>query len=600
MSIILARSGFGASLWLGFTAAVLGAVGVSVAAIGMVKVAQGFRDYRSEAATLSQLDRRLSRGAALRFVGLQLVAIAVLLAIAALVALVLPGMAVQAAFVTVFLTAAVWAAQPLGGAGQSVGASLERLVGRVGKINLAQSIAFWRRPYVDWVLAGRVAHARHAGASDPMTLSYLNALDSDGVVRPNLHHAGPSVAVDARWRLVSLLPVFVTALPFAVIAWVAAALLPDNWVPRLPSPAALLELENPSEPLDDVMPPPEPDQAALGVEGGEDGGSGGQGNAGADGSGGDGGQQDSPPSGSTWDQSGAGGEGSSAPEGGERPTDGSGAQAGAGPDVGEGARGASPDAPTTPDGAGQADAEPAEQGEVGTAPSDTGTGQAGGEGEGQKAPSAPPAQDQGQSGTDEDGTKGGEGGPAADPNAQQPDPAAQTDGSPAPPAEAGTSPVAAAPQEGAAAEDGPSPDGPADLSETPDRGGAEATQPPLTASGKEAGQPSSESPPSQDVEILDGPPPADGQPVGLVATDEAPPPDAQLVELSALGTAEPVFDQDEVLYIGSPQALFAEPGLAPDTVETRLDADAVLPPDLPSGPLARQRLPAWVSDLMTE
>lgn len=594
MSIVLARSGFGASLWLGFPAAVLGAVGVLVAVIGMVKVAQGFRDYRSEAATLSQLDRRVSRAAALRFVGLQLVAIGVLLAIAALVALVLPGMAVQAAFVTVFLTAAVWAAQSLGRAGQSVGATFERLVGRVSQINLAQSIAFWRWPYVGWALTGRVAHARQAGATDPMTLSYLNALDSDGVVRPNLHHAGPSAAVDARWRLVSFVPVFVTALPFAVIAWVAAAWLPDNWVPRLPSPAALLGLESPPEPLDDVTPPPEPDQDASGAEGGEDGGSEGQGNAGADGSGGDGGQQDGPPSGGAGDQSGAGGEGSSDLERGEGPTDGIGAQVGANPDVGGSAGDASPE------GAGQADAGPGEQGEDGTAPSDTGTGQAGGEGERQEAPSAPPAQDQGQSGTDEDGTKGGEGGPAADPNAQQPDPAAQTDGTPATPAEAGTSSAEAAPQERAAAEDGPSPDGPEDLSETPDRGGVEATQPPLTASGKESGQPSSKSPPSPDVEVLDGPPPADGQPVGLVATDEAPPPDAQLVELSALGTAEPVLDQGELLDIGSPQALFAEPGLAPDLVETRLDADAVLPPDLPSGPLTRQRLPAWISDLMTE
>lgn len=179
MSIVLARSEFGASFWLGFPAAVLVAFGVLVAVIGMVKVAQGFRDYRSEAATLSQLDRRVSRAAALWFVALQLVAIGVLLATAALVALVLPGMAVQAAFVTVFLTAAVWAAQSLGRAGQSVGATFERLVGRVSQINLAQSIAFWRWPYVGWALTGRVAHARQAGATDPVTLSYLNALDSD-------------------------------------------------------------------------------------------------------------------------------------------------------------------------------------------------------------------------------------------------------------------------------------------------------------------------------------------------------------------------------------------------------------------------------------
>ena len=461
MSIVLARSGFGASLWPGLPAAVLGAVGVVMAASGIVKLERSFRDYRSEVATLPQFDRRASCAVALRFVGLQLFAIGVLLALAALVALVLPGMAVQAAFVSVFLTAAIWAVRSLVRAGQSVGATLEQLVGRRVQIELAQRLVFWRLPYVVWTLAGRVANARQASVSDTMSRSYLNALDSDGVVRPNLRCAGPSVAVDARLRFLSLLPVFLIALPFAAIAWAAAAWLPDNLVPRLPSPVALLGLESPLAPLDDVTPPPDQDQDAPAAEEGEGSVSDGQGNSGAgtkekageDRSSSDGGvsgpqavegQRGSSRGGSGEDQSGASDQGSSEPEGGVAAPEGRGAQIEASTDAGSGAGVNSTNNSVSFEGAGQAEAGLGVQVENETTPRVTGDERPGGDGGG--SPSLSPARDQVESGADESDTEGGEVGPAEAPNAQQPNPAAQIDGTSTNPADAGTALTEASPQ----------------------------------------------------------------------------------------------------------------------------------------------------------
>jgi len=630
MSIVLARSGFEASLWLGLPAAIIAAVGGVMAVAGALKVARNFRDYRREEATLAQFHRRVGRAAAWRFTGLQLVAIGLLLGLAAVVALMLPGMAVQAAFVTVFLTAAIWAGQSLVMAGQSVGAAVERLVAGAFQIKLGQGLDFWRWPDRGWALADRVAHARQAGVSDPMARSYLDALDSDGVALPEMVQVGPSVVVDAQGRFFSVLPVLVMALPFAAIAWAAAAWLPDNWVPRLPSPATFLGLKDPPAPMDDAAPLPELDQDSPAEEEGDgkgpDAGDEGAGNSGAgtedqageggnsggdegasgpsDAGGQEGGQEDGPQGDSGGDQSGAGDQGPSGSEGGgagpDAGPDGNGAPKGEGPGAGD----ASPDQPAPADGAWQAESGSGEQGEGGTTPPDAGAGQAGDDG---GEASAPSAQDQKQSGPNEGDAEGGKGDPAEAQGAQQPDPAAQgegqtpaqTGGSPANPAEAGPAPADASPQSAGAADGQPLASGPDDPTGAPDSGGMGATETPVAATGDAQGAPSLSTSPPQDTKALDGPQP-DAQPTGLVATDGPLLPDATQIKVSVSGADTPVLDEGEVLDIGSPQALFAEPGLAPDTVETRLDADAVLPPDLPSGPLARQRLPAWISDLMNE
>ena len=613
ISVILARNGFGASTWLGLPAVLFVSLGATFATTGSIKLARSFRAYGAEASTLAQLGRCVDAEAVTQFVGLQILAIGVLLAAATLVAFLLPGMAVQAAFVAVFLTAAIWAAQSLLKARHIVGAAEERLVDDVLQTDVAGLLAFWRRPYAGWRLADRVALARKAGVADPLVAAYLNALDSDGVVRPKVAQSGPSVAADARWRFSSVVPVFIISLPFALIAWASAAWLPDNWVPRLPSPAAFFGLESPPAPKDDAA-PSNPDQIAPadeelpgdesegggnsgeenesqtgehGPDGGNEGGSGPQGLEGEQA-----GQQGA----NDGDQSGASAEGSSEPDGSDSAPQGDSSETGSDPDTGSGTGGTSPDEEAPSEDSGQADAGPEDQAPDGNASPDTGAGQ-GGDAE---DPPSPPTQEQSRSDADESGTGGDNESLAEAPGAQEPDPAAQTDGMAENPAEAGTASSKGPPQATEPADGPPSNSDPGDLADAPDTS-AEGTGETLpTTTGDASAQSGSDLAPPQDIEILDEPAPPDAQPIGLEATDGPPPLDAEQVELSATGSATPIPDQGELLDIGTPQALFAEPGQAPDTVETRLDADAVLPPDLPAGPRAQQKVPAWISDLMND
>jgi len=623
ISVILARSGFGASTWLGLPAVLFASLGAVFAATGSIKLLRSFRAYGAEASTLAQLDRCVEAESVTRFAGLQILAVGLLLAAATVVAFLLPGMAAQAAFVAVFLTAAIWAAESLPKARQIVGGAVERLVDGALQTDVARLLAFWRRPYAGWRLVDRVALARKAGVADPLAAAYLNALDSHGVVRPNVAQCGPSVAADARWRFSSLVPVFVISLPFAVIAWAAAAWLPDNWVPRLPSPAALFGLESPPAPKDDAAPsnpdqtdPAEGEQAGDGSEGGGNSGEGNEGQAGARGpdSGNEGGAGPQGPEGeqagqqgaADGDQSGASAEGSSEPEGGDGAPEGDGSEPGSDPDTGSGTGGTSLDEEAPSEDSGQANSGPEGQAPEGNGSPDTGAGQ-GGDAE---DPSSPPTQEHSPSGAGESGTGGDDESPAEAPGAQQPDPAAQTDGTAETPAEAGTAPTKGLPQatepaDGAPqatepADDPESTSDPGDLAEAPTPSAEGTGETPPTTTGDASAQSGSDLAPPQDIEILDGPAPPDAQPIGLEATDAPPPLDAEQVELSATGSATPIPDQGELLDIGTPQALFAEPGQAPDTVETRLDADAVLPPDLPAGPTARQKVPAWISDLMND
>lgn len=583
------------------------------AATGSIKLSRSFRAYGTEASTLAQLDRCVESEAVTRFAGLQILAVGLLLAAATVVAFLLPGMAVQAAFVAVFLTAAIWVAESLPKARQIVGGAVERLVDGALQSDVARLLDFWRRPYAGWRLADRVALARKAGVADPLAAAYLNALDSHGVVRPNVAQGGPTVAADARWRFSSLVPVFIISLPFAVIAWAAAAWLPDNWVPRLPSPAALFGLESPPALKDDAAPsnpdqtdPAEGEQAGDGSEGGDNSGEGNEGQAGARGpdSGNEGGSGPQGPEGeqagqqgaADGDQSAASAEGSSEPEGGDGAPEGDGSETGSGPDTGSGTGGTSPDEETLSEDSGQADAGPEDQAPEGNASPDRGAGQ----GDDAEDPSSPPTQEQSPSGADESGTGGDDESPAEAPGAQELDPAAQTDGTAENPAETGAAPTDGPPQ-ATEPEDGPPPTSdPSDLEDARDTSAEEGGVTPPTSTGDASAQSGSDLPPPQDFEILDGPAPPDAQPIGLEATDGPPPLDAEQVELSAAGSATPIPDQGELLDIGTPQALFADPGQAPDTVETRLDADAVLPPDLPAGPTARQKVPAWISDLMND
>ena len=496
MSVILARSGFGAGLWLGLSSAVFGLSGAILAAGAIVQLWRSFRAYRAEALTLGRLDHRVSRLAALRFAGLQALAIGALLAVAAGVAFVLPGMAVQAAFVAALLTPSLWAVQVQLVAGHSLGGMLERLVAGGAQRRLAQAVGFWRRPKAGWVFGARIATARGAAAADSVATAYLNAVDSDGLVRPDLSQCGPSVAADARWRLWSVAPVFAASLPFALVAWACAAWLPDSWVPRLPAPGVILGLDAPPPPADapppqeaQDQPPPPSETSQTGPDA-------------AGGSGTDGSNPDEPDSGDNAETSGPANEGgqgtdpaSAGGKGSQTGSDGAGGQADA-----EGAEGgAGPQTGSQADGAG------AEQGAAGAAPSQPGAG--------------------GQA--DAAGAEGAEGGagPQAGPQAD----GAGLDASP--------------------------------LSDVlPDGGGA------------------------SDVGVAaDGPVPPDAVPVNRGVTAAATP-----------------LDPGEALTVGSQQALFAAPGHAPDTVETRLDEDATLPPDLPASPLLRQRLPAWISDLIVD
>ena len=104
----------------------------------------------------------------------------------------------------------------------------------------------------------------------------------------------------------------------------------------------------------------------------------------------------------------------------------------------------------------------------------------------------------------------------------------------------------------------------------------------------------------QGAEIVESPPPDGADALAVSPLDGPLPPDADLIELPVTGTAAEIPGGGEELSIGSQQALFAEPGRAPDTVETRLDEDPALPPGLPPAPPAQQRLPAWIADLLND
>ena len=585
-AVILSRSGFGAGLWLAVFVTVTIGFGAVLSFVGIVRIGRSFHAYVSEALTLGRFDHRLSRQTAVRFAGLQALGIGVLLWFASGSALVLPGLPVQAVFVTVFLTPSLWALQSLLMTRRVVGGALERLVSGSSQRGIADRLPFWRRPPVGWILAARVDLARRASGSDAAATAYLHALDSDGAVRPVLVLRGPSVMADAALRAVGVMPVVLASVPFALIAWACAAWLPDTWVPRLPSPGIVFGLEAP--PASAAAPDPEvpsPDTGAADGAGAAAGTKGGQGAADAatDGAGDGGKAAATAAAGQAGEGRSGSGSGSTSGSGsGSTSTSGSGSGdiPEAGPAAGNGQAAAAIGPRSQGPGAGDA-----AQSDAGAAP-----------GAGDEAAGAPPPAQDGSAA----GDAGQGGGAAPQPPADLP--AGAAEGAALPPDAGVAGSDAPASAEGGTAADSRND---ATLKE-PDAGAAgaaEGTGKPASVipSGTDPSGPATDSAGTpQTAEIMAGPRPGNADGVAVAALDGTPPPDAALTDLAVSGAPAPVPGDGEDLGVGSQQARFAEPGRAPDAVETRLDDAATLPPDLPPGPAAQQRLPAWIAGLLDD
>ena len=146
ISIILSRSGFASSQWLGIPSLLLVCTGAILSLLGIVQISRGFRAYAAQTRTLGSFDHKISRQAALRFAGLQVLAVGVMIGLAATGALALPGLAVQAPIVAVVLAASLWALQPGMLRRPGSAEALERLVSGAAQMGIADRLPFWQRP----------------------------------------------------------------------------------------------------------------------------------------------------------------------------------------------------------------------------------------------------------------------------------------------------------------------------------------------------------------------------------------------------------------------------------------------------------------------
>jgi hypothetical protein len=124
-----------------------------------------------------------------------------------------------------------------------------------------RDLAWLMRPAAGWQFARRVAILARIVVRDPRgqapAQGLINALEAGPTMRPDLTNAGPNMGSEALIRARTAGPVLLLALPMAVVAWLATAFLPQNWVPLLPPPGAVFEWANLPEDDSRIEPPKE-------------------------------------------------------------------------------------------------------------------------------------------------------------------------------------------------------------------------------------------------------------------------------------------------------------------------------------------------------
>ena len=604
------------------------------------------RGYRTERLIFARHARNLAMTQAGLFRGGQVVAIAMALSVATVLSLVLPGHALLAPGLTLAL-AVVFSAVPHvfvlrtdADAGLLAFVCAEHCVGEHDGNSLF--LTAWR--FADRLHAARevVALGRHGhGKPDAPARDFLTALDSGGTVRPSLQSPIFDPLGVGRLRLRGLRPVCAATLPFAFLAWLVSLLVPLAALPPLPVPSDFIarwqdeqaEAQQEDRPEEEGSSDESGDTDTEGA--GADGAGGGQsgdGEAGADGAG-EGG------AGSGGRENGNGAAGQGGAEG-----NGNGAEASGGGDSqsGKGEAGTSQDGRGqdggSQDGARGADGDPA-----GSQGND-----AGAQAQDQGGHGSDVEQDSGDSGPgadgQENGTQGDQDGPSngAEPGQQgdsgqgpgteqSPDAGAEFSGTPADAASQGApgdgsssaSPGADGPppQDGQGTDAGGEEPSGGQIAELP--GASSANPAPATPTSgvdtgapntaEPAGDPASQVPPGQSATSGTGA--EDRAEDGAHVTDmrlgerSATEDDTGRVALPDTGnedgaempavTVDAHTPGDNLLDVTTGGALFSEAGDALPLIERSLDPP--LPEDLPALPHtpARQRVPAWIGELLT-
>jgi hypothetical protein len=549
------------------------------------------RRYRAETISFEVAAQGMARAARAMFRAAQMGAIALAIGVGALLALAFPGLAILAAMLSPVFAIAI-AALPGAVVVPRLADAALALVVPVSA--LSPGADGEERFLMGWRFASRMGAVRASLANRSSSLpsearDFVKALDGGGMIRPPFTRLPVASGGALRLRTRGLKGVVAPALPVALFVWLVATLMPPGALSVLPRPGDLWQLP----PSSDAAPP---DPASTEDHSEEDGTSGpGPDDAAADGSagGGESGGSDGAAAGGAG-RDGAGGSAAVAGSDseGEGPSDGAedGGQTGDGQSPGDGGPASGQNGETADAGSGGAGSDGAGQdgasqtgGDAESVSEDVGDGSGAGSNGAQESSAgqdgASQADEDGGSTSDGGGSGSGDtsdGGDGQDGGSQAVGDADQT-AAQGPDAPRGGDSVSSAPPSGS--------DGGADGSGTGAPSGRDGASEQLSA----------ETPPG-DVETQPDRPdtPVSAEDVGRVRV----PGTGDGAERGPVASSAAAAEDSDILSVGTPPSLFAEPGAAPQAVLRDLSPETAS--GLPPGPAIppSQRLPAWIADLL--
>ncbi len=241
--ILVVQNPLAAQQWLGILCLLVISMAVSLTVFWSVTAWAKVSAYRSEKQVFSLFARQLGRAERGLFLSGQWIAIAILLLLATALAMAFSGQGILAALLTP-LAALAFAA--LRWSGPARGGADAGLLAYIAPSQFPERGEF----AIGWSQCGRLSAARRIAVSrtdNTVAQDFLAALDSGGVIRaapPEQLFRPISVAT---LRLATTVPVLKAALPFMLLAWLVAAILPPGLVPTLPLPGDVFSFLEPTK-----------------------------------------------------------------------------------------------------------------------------------------------------------------------------------------------------------------------------------------------------------------------------------------------------------------------------------------------------------------
>ena len=262
--VIAVQNPLAAREWLAVLCLLVTGVAVFLTSFWSVTAWGRVSAYRSEKQGFPRFARHLGSAERGLFLSGQWIAIAVFLLLATFFAMAFPGQAILAALLTP-VAALTFAA--LRWSGPVRGAADAGILAYVSPSQLSGRGGF----AIGWSLHARLAAARRVAVSRTgdaaKAQDFLAAIDSGGAIRaapPGRLFRPMSVA---NLRLTAAVPALRVALPFMLLAWLVAAVLPSGLLPKVPAPGDIFSF------LESEKTEPETDQDEQQESGQEEGNS---------------------------------------------------------------------------------------------------------------------------------------------------------------------------------------------------------------------------------------------------------------------------------------------------------------------------------------